>query len=304
MTDGGRSRTSGAGLSAYLKEAFLWRWNLLALLGAGAAAMLSPIPDVLLPLVGAAELFFVAGLTAVPRFRAAVDAKEHAKTSGPLVRDESGAPRQSLGELVAGLDREAQERMARLRRRCLEMRNLAQGVRGQSAGRGDDLNTPSLDRLLWVFLRLLHSQQALQRFLAATEPSEIEEHLSDLKAREVSAREKKDERILRSLTDSIATAELRLGNYHKAAQNSEFVGVELDRIEGKIQALTEMAVSHQDPDFISSQVDSVAASMTQTEAAIRELNVMTGLTDVIDEPPSILESEPPPPPVVVQGRRR
>ena len=69
------------------------------------------------------------------------------------------------------------------------------------------------------------------------------------------------------------------------------MAIELDRIESKIQVLTEMSVNRQDPDFLSSQVDSVAESMRQTEAAISELQHITGLTDELEEPPAILESD-------------
>ena len=68
----------GAGTGDYLKEAFLFRWNLLFLLGGTAAAALTPLAPVLLPLVGAGELTYLAGLISVPRFRAAIDAKVHA----------------------------------------------------------------------------------------------------------------------------------------------------------------------------------------------------------------------------------
>jgi hypothetical protein len=69
------------------------------------------------------------------------------------------------------------------------------------------------------------------------------------------------------------------------------VAIELDRIEGKIQVLTEISVNRQDPNFLSSQVDSVAESMRQTERAISELQHITGLTDDLAEPPPILESD-------------
>jgi hypothetical protein len=42
----------GATTSEYLKEAFLFRWNLLFFLGGTAAAALTPLAPVLLPLVG------------------------------------------------------------------------------------------------------------------------------------------------------------------------------------------------------------------------------------------------------------
>ena len=157
--------------------------------------------------------------------------------------------------------------------------------------RTDEIRAPALDRLLWAFLRILYSQQALQRFLAASDEPELRRNLEDLKARQARAKERGDERIGRSLADSVATGELRLENHRKAVSNEEFVGVELDRIEGKIQALAETAVSHQDPDLISSQVDSVAASMAHTEEAIREINQITGLNEQLSEAPAILNAD-------------
>jgi hypothetical protein len=85
--------------------------------------------------------------------------------------------------------------------------------------------------------------------------------------------------------------ELRLDNYGRAKKNAEFVTIELDRIEGKIQALAEVAVNRQDPDFLTSQVDSAADSMRQTEKAVSELQHLTGLADQLEEPPAILASD-------------
>lgn len=273
-----------ASLGRYVREAFLFRWNLLAFLGGAAAAALSPFPDVLLPLLGAAELLYLGGLVSVPRFRSAVDARVHA--AGREAVEPGAAP--SLQQVLDGLEPPARRRFDALRGRCVEMQRLAEGVRGHGAAGADDIRTPALNRLLWAFLRLLSSQQALQRFLAASDPAALQRELDSLQARQAQAKQRGDERIVRALTDAVATAGLRLENHAKAASNSEFLGVELDRIEGKIQALVEMAVSHQDADLISSQVDSVAASMAQTEQAVRGINQITGLGEQLSEPPAIL----------------
>src|SRR6266576_565835 len=68
----------GAGMPDYLREAFLFRWNLLFFLGAAGAAALTPLAPVLLPLVAAGEITYLTGLVSIPRFRAAIDAKVHA----------------------------------------------------------------------------------------------------------------------------------------------------------------------------------------------------------------------------------
>ena len=45
------------------------------------------------------------------------------------------------------------------------------------------------------------------------------------------------------------------------------------------------------PDFLTSQVDSAADSMRQTEKAVSELQHLTGLADQLEEPPAILDAD-------------
>jgi hypothetical protein len=288
--------SQGAGLGRYLKEAFTFRWNMLLFFGGVAASFLSPWPDIAFPLVAAAELTYLAGVVSIPKFRSAIDAKAHEENRQQPTLTKGGTPSaRTLADIVISLPAEKRYRFEKLHSRCLEMRDIAHGVRGgteagQSAG--EEIRTPALDRLLWVFLRLLLSETALERFLETTDEAEIGKQLEILRGNlaEAKSGEPADERIIRSLQDSVAVNEMRLDNYRKAEKNEQFVAIELDRIEGKIQALTEMSVSRQDPDFLSSQVDSVAESMKQTEKAISELQHITGLADELEEPPAILES--------------
>jgi len=282
----------GAGMGAYLKEAFLFRWNLLLFLGGTAAAALMPMTGALLPLVAAGELTYLAGLLSVPRFRAAIDAKVHAAAKGEVAAS-AIQPRASLVSMLAELPPDARARFERLHARCLEMRGIAAGVRGAAGDQSssaEEIRTPGLDRLLWLFLRLLLSKAALDRFLATIDEKEISTRLAELR-KSFAAAQGGDDRIVRSLQDSIAMCELRLDNSGRARKNAEFVSIELDRIEGKIQALAEMAVNRQDPDFLSSQVDSAAESMRQTEKAVTELQHLTGMADQLEEPPAILEAD-------------
>ena len=284
-----------AGLKDYLKEAFLFRWNLLAFLGGAAAASLLPAASVFVPLVLAGELSYLAGLLSIPRFRAAIDAKVHA--SGRPVEATPATPSINVGTMLAGLPADLRSRFERLHGRCVEMRTIAAGVRGATRDPGaaaEQIRTPGLDRLLWLFLRLLLSKTALDQFLATIDAKEIagrvEQLRKDLAAAQAGAQAGGDDRIAKSLQDSLAMAELRLDNHDRARKNAQFVSIELDRIEGKIQALAETAVNRQDPDFLSSQVDSAAESMQQTEKAVTELQHLTGLADELQEPPSLLDA--------------
>ena len=288
----------GAGLKDYLKEAFFFRWNLLFFLGGLAGAAIAPLSDVTFPLVFAGELAYLAALTSLPRFRAAIDAKVHSAQGTTAAATATTAP--SLVVMLAGLPGDARKRFEQLHARCVEMRTLAVGVRGASgreAGSAEEIRTPGLDRLLWLFLRLLMSKNALDRFLQTMSSEEVIARLEQLRKDLAAAQQPaagqpaSDERIVRSLQDSIAMAELRLDNYERAKKNAQFVTIELDRMENKIQALAEMAVNRQDPDLLSSQVDSAAESMRQTEKAVSELQHLTGLADELQDPPPILDAD-------------
>ena len=295
-TDRSSKAPLGAGLKDYLKEAFFFRWNMLFFLGGLAAAAIGPLPDVTFPLVVAGELAYLGALTSLPRFRAAIDAKVHAAQGTQAA---APTPIPSLVVMLAGLPGEARKRFEQLHARCVEMRHLAMGARGASgreSGSAEEIRTPGLDRLLWLFLRLLMSKTALDRFLQTMNEQEITSRLAELR-KSVAAQTPAagqpaaDDRILRSLQDSIAMAELRLDNYERAKKNAQFVSIELDRMESKIQALAEMAVNRQDPDLISNQVDSAAESMRQTEKAVSELQHLTGLADELQDPPAILDAD-------------
>lgn len=293
-----------AGLLRYLKEAFMFRWNLLLFGGAAAAAVVSGHADVALPLVAAAEVVYLAGLTTLPRFQAAIDAKaraeERGQPAGVAPQGNTAAnPRDRILEVLKSLTEDRRSRFLRLRARCVEMSRIANAVRGDTrdaSGASNDLRTPALDRLLWVFLRLLLSDQSISRFMTAADEASIDKSLHDLKARRkkradsVGEANQADDRIIRSLDDSISTAEARKENIEKARHNAEFIQTELDRLENKIQAVTEMAVGHTDPGEMSSRIDAISEGISQTEATIRELQQITGVSDA-ETTPSILDTD-------------
>ena len=98
------------------------------------------------------------------------------------------------------------------------------------------------------------------------------------------------QRVRKALEDNLQTSRDRLTNLHRARDNFDLVKLEIDRLENKIQSLSELAVNRQEPDYISGQVDQVAASMLETENTMNELRFVTGL-DSVDEAPSLLQGD-------------
>jgi chemotaxis protein histidine kinase CheA len=294
-----------AGIFRYLKEAFTFRWNMLIFGGAAAAAVVSGHADVALPLVAAAEVVYLAGLTTLPRFQGAIDAKARAEERGQtgqraaVTPQDVGDARDRILEVLKSLTEDRRSRFLRLRARCVEMSRIANAVRGDTrdaSGASTELRTPALDRLLWVFLRLLLSEQAISRFLQAADEASIDKTVGELKVRRkkradsVGEANQADDRIIRSLDDSISTAEARKENVEKARNNAEFIATELDRLENKIQAVTELAVGHTDPNEMSSRIDAISEGISQTEQTIRELQQITGVSDG-EATPSILDTD-------------
>ena len=158
----------------------------------------------------------------------------------------------------------------------------------------ESLQVAGLDKLLWIYLRLLFTYNALQQFLERTsrdriaqDIKRIEQRIAALDPQDTSAQAQK---IRGTLTDNLATSQDRLRNYDRAQANYEFVELEIDRLENKIASLAEVAVNRQEPAFVSSQVDQVANSMLNTEKTMNDLQVFTGLEDLDDEVPVLLDT--------------
>ncbi|MCC6592973.1 MAG: hypothetical protein IT479_06820 [Xanthomonadales bacterium] len=276
------------GMGDYLKAAFTWRWNLLGLFAGTTFAVLAPATGAVLSLVAAAELLYLTGLVSFPKFRRSVDAKLLGRSPEWEQREED--PQTLLTRMLNELGPGPANRFKDLRDRCLRLRRIARGVAAGApeAPQADQLRGGGLDQLLWVFLRLLYAQQGLWKFLEQTDRNALEAQSMDLEKRLAALGADSDERIKRSLTDAIATTTMRLDNLKSAETNNQFIDLELERIEAKILALSEMSVNNQNPDFISTQVDSVADTMAHAENAIRDLNLLSGLSSDIDKAPRLL----------------
>jgi DNA repair exonuclease SbcCD ATPase subunit len=231
-------------------------------------------------------------LASHPKFQKYVDAQEAQALRGQA----SKATQQSLDRILRSLPRETIARFENLRRQCLELRQIADALKHPSPLAFDQpleaSQAAGLDRLLWMYLRLLYTQFALGRFLAKTRESDIQQDLQRLEKQlaqypadtaNVSA-----QRLRKTLEDSIETSRARLANLAKARENHQLVGAQLDQLENKIRSLSEMAVNRQEPEFISSQIDQVASSMVQTEQTMNELRFATGLEALSNETPELL----------------
>ncbi|MDB5389172.1 MAG: hypothetical protein JWM11_4818 [Planctomycetaceae bacterium] len=280
------------GLTKYLKMAFLNRWNLLVFLGGVAFSLLTGRPDIFLPIVLAGEISYLGFLGTHPKFQKYIEAQE-AKASR---QDDREAVSIVARRLLAELPKPLADRFEGVRSRCAELQRLARQMRDPDRTGVppplDDLQIAGLDRLLWMYLRLLFTQYSMSQFLKKTNAAAIEGDISRLEERMKSLVAETDEvrrqRLTKVVEENLSTSRSRLANYKKAEESYELMGLEIDRLENTIHSLSELAVNRQEPEFISGQIDQVANSMVQTERTMGELAFVTGLQLVNEEVPPML----------------
>ncbi|HUG89775.1 MAG TPA: hypothetical protein VML55_03015 [Planctomycetaceae bacterium] len=272
------------GLLKYVKAAFLNHWNLLAFLGGSAFALVSGRPDIWGALVVAAELAYLGFVGTHERFQKYVDIQERQAARG----QQSEHAQRALARMMHALPKDALQRFETLRTRCRELRQIALDLQhpGGGAQRLDELQLAGLDRLLWIFLKLLFTEFSLRRFFEKTRGERIDEEIDRIerRLREEESRTPLRERVIDTLRDNLETSRQRLANLQKARENHELVQLEIGRLEAKIRSLSELAVNRHEPEFISGQVGQVAESMVETERTINELQFVTGLDGTSDVP--------------------
>lgn len=279
----------------YVAAAFAWRWNLLAF-GAGIVfAFLSGHPDMFLPLFAAAEIGYLGLLSTHPKFRKSVDARKYAGRSFAV---QNVTTDELLRQIRSGLKPEAWRRYELLRDRCLHLDNLARQFRGLNMGgtsARSELQTASLERLLWMFLKLLYSVDAVDRFLKGTDRDFLaKQHAESAAELKEAQEEKRGDNVVRSLQDKVDTLHQRLENYDRAEENRDFLAIELDRIEQKVSAISEMAINSRNTEDFSAQVDGITDGIAATADAMQTLDVGPVLMSQ-DEPPPLLQRQEPPP---------
>jgi len=281
-------------LGKYLKSAFTNPWNLLAFVGALGFAVLSGAPAVFIPLVLAGEIGYVSLLGGNTRYQKYVEAQDAKATR--VLESESATDRRN--RIISALPEHLVERFEALRSRCLEIRRIAMNLKSPDAAISEDaldeLQLEGLDRLLWIYLRLLHAYQSIECFLATTTEQTIVHDIERLEARLASQSQAtpKRQKIIETLEDNLQTCRDRLANRKKVQNSYELMELEIDRLENKIQTLSEMAINRQEHDYIVSQVDLVASSMLETEQAMNEITFATGFNAGDDQSvPALLRPE-------------
>jgi hypothetical protein len=280
-------------LLKYIKKAFLYHWNLLGVATGAVVAFISGYPDVVLPVIAALELIYLVGLSSNSRFQDAVIAAERKKEEA--IRSSSSSSTR-LNQILTALNNEDRSRYERLKDLCLELRHIADRIKGTIKTELEvisDVQVNSINRLLWMYLKLLYSKNALESYFKAINVNEIKARIKRAEERlDAMGPEDNDSEVeakrRESLLDTLKTSRKRLKNYRISTDNYDFIGLELERLYSKITSLAEMGINQQDPNLITNEISVVSSSIEKAERTMDELDIITGFSFQDEEPPDLL----------------
>lgn len=258
--------SASLGLWDYVKAAFKEPYNVILLTGGFLGGIVSFVPLVVWPIVSAFEILYLLSAANSRRFQAVVRAR--AQRSAKAETDDIAT------RLIEALDQRRKLRFQQVRTRCL---GLHQTIKGASAGTDnlggllESQQLESVNQLLWVFLRTLAYEQALESFCASMPRADIQRMLNE--AQQALKAEDLSEQMKAAQLENIDVLNKRLENLKRAERNLKTIQARLVRVENSIMLIQEQAVTRQDPAFIESEVNSATAGLSSVEEMLRSMNL-------------------------------
>ncbi len=227
------------------------------------------------------ELAYLGVLATNERFQRVVEASRQWESRRQWQR--------RVEDLVQQLSSEGQRRYRALEGRCASI--LDQQQRAAVVPSGLEAQGEGLGRLLWLYLRLLLTRQAIDRIVresadSAEEGSQLQDRVHKLEAQLADG--SVGEELRRSLTGQIEILKQRLQKRLEARNKLVFLDAELTRLQEQVELIREQAILSTDPQLLSERIDQITATLDGTNQWIQEQQKIYGATeDLLSEPPAI-----------------
>ncbi len=270
----------------YVKTAFKGQNNIILLIGGLLAAILSFQPLFVIPIVMALEILYLVLRSQSPRFQAVVRARFQASKRVDA--------QQTADKLLFTLNDRRRVRFERVRSRCLALQSSMKRTRSgnQLGSLLEDQQTESVNQLLWVFLRTLSYEQALESFSASAPKTEIQHMLQQTE--EALASGTLTESMRQAYSENLDVLKKRIENLERAEENLKSIAARLIRVENSIMLIQEQALTRQDPAFIEAEVSSATAGLESMEKVLGSIDLPALDSAPYGPAPELLTLGPPP----------
>jgi len=227
------------------------------------------------------ELGYLYVLSTHPRFQRLVAARQNKATQQTW--------EQRKARLLADLDADALRRYRALERRCQEIIEPQMKVSGSSPGLVAQMD--GLGRLLWIYLRLLFTRQAIGRIVEEAKQPGSERGKIEARSQKLEEQLKEEglsEELRKSLTGQLEILKQRLEKQREAREKVAFLEAELTRIQEQVELIREQAMLSTDPDTVSHRIDQVTATLDGTSQWMRDQQELLGpVEDLLTQPPPL-----------------
>jgi hypothetical protein len=253
------------GILDYAKEAFKEPYNLILFSGAMLAGVVSLMPFVVWPFVGALEILYLLTMANNARYQAVVRAR--------LKRRDQTETFDVASRLIEGLSERRKLRFDAVRARCVNLQDSMKPAlkRDEVGNLLESQQLQSVNQLLWVFLRTLAYEQALESFCSSMPRTEIQEMVRKTEA--ALQDEKLSDQMRTAYQENVDVLKKRLENLERAETNLKTLEARLIRVENSIMLIQEQALTRQDPAFIEAEVNSATAGLTSVEQMLGSLDL-------------------------------
>jgi hypothetical protein len=254
---------------SFVKEAFHLQYNWIAMVSAGAFALVS---GSLLPilLAGGVELMYLAIVPQNWRFQRLVRSWKFAEQQQDVQKQ--------LGEMLRSLPAEMQSRYVHAAQVCGAIRtNFAQfSATSQIFLQQIDSR---LQGLLTGYARLLSAAAQQQQYLKSTEQDGIKHEIASLQ-KALSSDPPKVQEINKKRIEILTK---RLEKFDKISENRKVVDAQCSAVEDVLMLVRDQSVTMRDPQQVSDRLDSLVRDVEQTEQTVQQVEaIFSGMSPDLD----------------------
>jgi DNA repair exonuclease SbcCD ATPase subunit len=272
---------------SFVKEAFHLQYNWIAMVSAGAFALVS---GSFLPIIlgGGLELMYLAIVPQHWRFQRLVRSWKFA--------EEQRAHQQKLSDMVAGLPAEMQSRYVHAEQVCGAIRNNFAQFSSTSQIFLQQIDD-RLQGLLHGFARLLAAAAQQRQYLKSNEQEMASHRLRFRNNQPSTERDGIEHEIAsleRNLSDDppkvqeinkkrIQILTKRLEKFDKISENSKVVEAQCSAVEDVLMLVRDQSVTMRDPQEVTDRLDSLVKDVEQTEQTVQQVEaIFSGMSPDLD----------------------
>jgi len=245
------------GSLSYVKAAFHWQYNLIALAGAVGFAVVSA-SGLPLILAAGAELIYLSTIPQNSRFQRLVRSWQYA--------EQKRAQQKGLSELFRELPPEMRSRFARLDAVCQGIRENYKRLSSTSQMFAEQMES-KLDGLSQSYVRLLNSAFHHRQYLNTTNLDLIRKEVAQVKL----TMDKDPPKVQDINRKRIEILNKRMEKFDKIKENCQVVDAQCAAIEDVLQLIRDQSVTMRDPQEINEHLDNLVKDVEQTEETVREV---------------------------------